>query len=106
MATEREEIRHVVESAKASGLDINDRNIVDLVLDNVMSLTGVEDARRAIRAAGYSVAGLAPLSKTCARCDELEGLLKLLVIAWDADQDEEFADALAKARQSLGFKLA
>lgn len=33
-------------------------------------------------------------------------LLKRLVIAFDADQDEEFHEALAAAREHCGFELA
>lgn len=32
-------------------------------------------------------------------------LLKAIVIAWDADQDLEFDEALAAARRHLGFRL-
>lgn len=37
---------------------------------------------------------------------DAEQLLRRLVIAWDADQDEEFADLIAEARAQMGFKLA
>lgn len=33
-------------------------------------------------------------------------ILKKLVIAWDADQDLEFDEAMTKARRLLGFKLS
>lgn len=33
-------------------------------------------------------------------------LLKALVVAWDADQDLEFDEAIDAAREHLGFKLA
>jgi hypothetical protein len=32
-------------------------------------------------------------------------LLKRIVIAWDADQDEEFIEAMRDARARLGFTL-
>ena len=32
-------------------------------------------------------------------------ILRKLVIAWDADQDMEFDEAMARARGLLGFKL-
>jgi hypothetical protein len=35
-----------------------------------------------------------------------ESVLRKLVIAWDADQDLEFDEAMALARGVLGFKLA
>jgi hypothetical protein len=35
-----------------------------------------------------------------------ETVLKKLVIAWDAEQDEEFDEALDEAHALLGFTLA
>lgn len=40
------------------------------------------------------------------RAEKVESLLKAVVMAWDADQDEEFDATLARARKLLGFKLA
>ena len=48
-------IRMVVEAAKADRVTITPFNIVDLVLDNVEEITGCDDARYLIRAAGYEV---------------------------------------------------
>lgn len=39
------------------------------------------------------------------RTNPHKAILKKLVIAWDADQDLEFDEAMAKARGLLGFKL-
>lgn len=37
---------------------------------------------------------------------DAQQLLLRLVMAWDADQDEEFSDLLDEARARLGLKLA
>lgn len=47
-----------------------------------------------------------PNGEDSGHSDNAFALLKALVIAWDADQDEEFDEALVAARQALGFTLA
>lgn len=37
---------------------------------------------------------------------KLESLVKRLVIAWDADQDEEFDRLMTQARRAVGLRLA
>ena len=37
---------------------------------------------------------------------DTRGLLRRLVIAWDADQDEEFDEAMREARELVGLRLA
>lgn len=53
-----ERIRVVVEACRADGVRVNERNIVDLVLDNIAELKNCDEARAAIRAAGYAVKGV------------------------------------------------
>lgn len=49
-------IRALVDACRADGVEVNDRNIVDLVLDNMGEFRTTAEARRAIVAAGYRVA--------------------------------------------------
>lgn len=40
------------------------------------------------------------------RVNQIETLIKSIVISWDAEQDQEFDEALTRAREFMGFKLA
>jgi deoxycytidylate deaminase len=56
---------------------------------------------------GYAMDEFHRLSVAASRLDSVEAqLLKRVVIAWDADQDEEFMDAMRDARARLGLKLS
>lgn len=55
MATTSERIHALVDACRADGVEVNDRNVVDLVLDNMGEFQTCAEARAAIRAAGLPV---------------------------------------------------
>jgi hypothetical protein len=46
-------IHALVSACRADGIEVNDRNVVDLVLDNMGEFHNCDEAVKAIRAAGF-----------------------------------------------------